>query len=80
MGLATVHGHRSQLVGCRCSPLAACHTVTLPSMLMPPVRADDPIRDFYGRLMKEEGGKTSLPTKVAAAVSQRVWTGGGDSL
>ena len=46
-------------------------------MLMPPVRADDPIRDFYGRLMKEEGGKTSLPTKVAAAVSQRVWTGGG---
>jgi solute carrier family 25 uncoupling protein 8/9 len=29
----------------------------------------DPIRDFYGRLMKEEGGKTSLPTKVAAALT-----------
>lgn len=33
------------------------------------LHADDPIRDFYGRLMREEGGKTSLPTKVAAAVS-----------
>ncbi|EFN59406.1 hypothetical protein CHLNCDRAFT_48478 [Chlorella variabilis] len=29
----------------------------------------DPIRDFYGRLMKEEAGHTSIPTKIAAALT-----------
>lgn len=33
------------------------------------IAAYDPIRDFYGRLMHEEAGHTSIPTKIAAALT-----------
>lgn len=31
--------------------------------------ADDPIRDFYAGLMKEDAKHTSIPTKIAAALT-----------
>ena len=60
-----------------------------PRVLLPPTHpADDPIRDFYAGLMREEGGATSIPTKVAAALTagtlgvlvRRPWGGGAPGL
>lgn len=34
-----------------------------------PPGTDDPIRDFYGRMFHEEAGHTSIPTKIAAALT-----------
>ena len=75
---------------CRGMPYASMHSNDAPPHFAAPPRhkfatdcracscplcaTDDPIRDFYGRLMHEEGGKTSIPTKIAAAVRRAAGT------
>ena len=56
----------------RCAAVHGKALRHVPAPPLPPTDprpADDPIRDFYGRLLKEEEGHTSLPTKIAAALT-----------